>query len=48
MNSIGPVAVQTRVMQTVIDAGAGFPNEVFQNLLITRFASCEEVAELVV
>src|ERR1019366_4143736 len=48
VNSISPGAVRTRVMQTLIEAGGIIPDEILQDLLIKRFASCEEVAELVV
>ena len=48
VNSISPGAVRTRVMQTLIETGGIIPDEILQDLLIKRFASCEEVAELVV
>jgi NAD(P)-dependent dehydrogenase (short-subunit alcohol dehydrogenase family) len=47
VNSISPGAVRTWVTQNLIDAGGIVPEEIFQDLLIKRFASCEEVAELV-
>ena len=47
VNSISPGAVRTWVTQNLIDSGGIVPEETFQDLLIKRFASCEEVAELV-
>lgn len=48
MNSISPGAVRTWVTQNLIDSGAIVPEEAYQDHLIKRFASCKEVAELVV
>ncbi len=47
VNSISPGAVRTWVTQNLIDSGRIVPEETYQDLLIKRFASCEEVAELV-
>lgn len=46
-NSISPGAVRTWVTENLIQSGGIVPEEIFQDLLIKRFASCEEVAELV-
>lgn len=47
VNSISPGAVRTWVTQNLIESGGIVPEEIYQDLLIKRFASCEEVAELV-
>jgi NAD(P)-dependent dehydrogenase (short-subunit alcohol dehydrogenase family) len=47
VNSISPGAVRTWVTENLIAAGGIVPEEIFQGLLIKRFATCEEVAELV-
>ena len=47
VNSISPGAVKTWVTQNLIDSGGIVPEQLFEDLLIKRFASCEEVAELV-
>jgi cyclopentanol dehydrogenase len=47
VNSVSPGAVRTWVTQNLIDAGGIIPDELFKDTLIKRFASCEEVAELV-
>jgi NAD(P)-dependent dehydrogenase (short-subunit alcohol dehydrogenase family) len=47
VNSISPGAVKTWVTQNLIDSGSIIPDELFKDTLIKRFASCEEVAELV-
>lgn len=48
VNSISPGAVRTWVTQNLIDSGGIVPEQIFEDLLIKRFASTEEVADLVV
>jgi NAD(P)-dependent dehydrogenase (short-subunit alcohol dehydrogenase family) len=48
VNSISPGAVRTWVTQNLIDSGGIVPDELVKDLPIKRFATCEEVAELVV
>jgi 3-oxoacyl-[acyl-carrier protein] reductase len=45
--SICPAAVRTFVTQQLIDSGVIEPAKLFNKYLIKRFASCEEIAELV-
>jgi NAD(P)-dependent dehydrogenase (short-subunit alcohol dehydrogenase family) len=47
VNSICPAAVHTFVTQQLIASGGIEPAKLFQKYLIKRFASCEEIAELV-
>jgi NAD(P)-dependent dehydrogenase (short-subunit alcohol dehydrogenase family) len=47
VNSICPAAVRTFVTQQLIDTGAIEPEKLLRKYLIKRFASCEEIAELV-
>jgi NAD(P)-dependent dehydrogenase (short-subunit alcohol dehydrogenase family) len=47
VNSICPAAVRTFVTQQLIDSGVIEPAKLFNKYLIKRFASCEEIAELV-
>jgi len=47
VNSICPAAVRTFVTQQLIDSGVIQPANLFNKYLIKRFASCEEIAELV-
>lgn len=47
VNSISPGAVKTAFTSALIDSGVIDPPKLFENALIKRFGSCEEVAELV-
>jgi NAD(P)-dependent dehydrogenase (short-subunit alcohol dehydrogenase family) len=47
VNSICPAAVRTFVTQQLIDSGVIDTSKLFNKYLIKRFASCEEIAELV-
>jgi NAD(P)-dependent dehydrogenase (short-subunit alcohol dehydrogenase family) len=47
VNTISPGAVETYVTRNLIAAGVIDPPKLFEKYLIQRFASCEEVAELV-
>jgi NAD(P)-dependent dehydrogenase (short-subunit alcohol dehydrogenase family) len=47
VNAICPAAVETYVTKNLIAAGKIDPSTLFENYLIKRFASCEEIAELV-
>lgn len=47
VNSICPSAIHTHVTQGLIDTGVIVPEKLFQKYLIKRFASVEEIAELV-
>jgi NAD(P)-dependent dehydrogenase (short-subunit alcohol dehydrogenase family) len=47
VNSICPAAVLTFVTQQLIDSGVIEPAKLFDKYLIKRFATCEEIAELV-
>ena len=47
VNSISPAAVHTFVTQGLIASGVIDPATLFKKYLIKRFASCEEIAELV-
>jgi 2-deoxy-D-gluconate 3-dehydrogenase len=47
VNSISPGAVETAFTRSLIDSGVIDPPKLFENALIKRFGSCEEVAELV-
>lgn len=48
VNSISPGAVDTSVTRSLVDAGVVDPAKLFEKLLNKRFASCAEIAELVV
>jgi NAD(P)-dependent dehydrogenase (short-subunit alcohol dehydrogenase family) len=47
VNAISPAAVKTFVTENLIAAGVIVPSQLFEKYLVKRFASCEEVAELV-
>jgi NAD(P)-dependent dehydrogenase (short-subunit alcohol dehydrogenase family) len=47
VNSISPGAVKTAFTRSLIDSGVLDPPKVFEKTLIKRFASCEEIADLV-
>jgi NAD(P)-dependent dehydrogenase (short-subunit alcohol dehydrogenase family) len=47
VNCICPAAVKTFVTSNLIDSGVIDPPKLFEPYLIKRFASCEEIAELV-
>lgn len=47
VNSISPAAVETFVTRKLVDSGVIDPPKLFENYPIKRFASCEEIAELV-
>jgi 3-oxoacyl-[acyl-carrier protein] reductase len=47
VNSISPGAVETAFTRALVDSGVIDPPKLFENALIKRFGSCEEVAELV-
>lgn len=47
VNAISPAAVETFVTKKLIAAGQIDPPKLLEDYLIKRFASCEEVAELV-
>jgi NAD(P)-dependent dehydrogenase (short-subunit alcohol dehydrogenase family) len=47
VNSISPGAVETAYTRSLVDSGVIDPPKLFENALIKRFGSCEEVAELV-
>lgn len=47
VNAICPAAIRTYVTENLISAGMIDPSKLFDNYLIKRFASCEEIAELV-
>ena len=47
VNCVSPGAVRTWVTQSLIDSGGIVPEQIFEDLLLKRFATCEEVAELV-
>lgn len=48
VNAISPAAVETYVTKKLIASGVIDPPKLFEKYLIQRFASCEEIAELVV
>jgi NAD(P)-dependent dehydrogenase (short-subunit alcohol dehydrogenase family) len=48
VNTISPAAVETYVTKNLVSAGVIDPPKLFEKYLIKRFASCEEVADLVV
>jgi len=48
VNCISPGAVRTLATQRLLDAGVIVPEKILSDLLIMRFGTCEEVAELVV
>ncbi len=47
VNSISPAAVETFVTKNLIASGVIVPSKLLENYLIKRFASCEEIAELI-
>jgi NAD(P)-dependent dehydrogenase (short-subunit alcohol dehydrogenase family) len=47
VNSISPAAVETFVTKNLIASGVIVPSKLLENYLVKRFASCEEVAELI-
>lgn len=47
VNSISPGAVETAFTRSLIDSGVIDPPKLFEKALIKRFASCEEIADLV-
>lgn len=46
VNSLSPAAVETFVTKGLVESGVIDPPKLFQDYLIKRFASCEEIAEL--
>lgn len=47
VNSVSPGAVRTAVTEALIDSGGIVPEKIVSDLLIKRFGTCEEVANLV-
>jgi len=47
VNAISPAAIETYVTKNLIVAGVIDPPKLFEKYLIQRFATCEEIAELV-
>jgi NAD(P)-dependent dehydrogenase (short-subunit alcohol dehydrogenase family) len=47
VNAISPGAVDTFVTQSLVASGTIEPSKLFARYLVQRFASCEEIAELV-
>lgn len=47
VNAISPAAVETYVTKNLIASGVIDPPKLLENYLVKRFASCEEIAELV-
>ena len=47
VNAISPAAVETFVTKGLIASGVIVPSTLLERYLVKRFASCEEVAELV-
>lgn len=47
VNAISPAAIETFVTKNLVATGVIVPAELFEKYLVKRFASCEEVAELV-
>lgn len=47
VNAICPAAIQTYVTKNLVAAGVIDPQQLFEKYLQKRFASCEEIAELV-
>ncbi len=47
VNAISPAAVETFVTKNLIASGVIVPSQLLERYLVKRFASCEEVAELV-
>lgn len=47
VNSISPGAVETAYTRSLIEAGVIDPPKLFDKALVKRFASCEEVADVV-
>jgi NAD(P)-dependent dehydrogenase (short-subunit alcohol dehydrogenase family) len=46
-NTISPAAIETAHTQQLVASGVIDPPKLFEPYLIKRFASCEEIAELV-
>jgi len=46
VNCISPSAVRTWVTQKMIDSGGIVPEQLFEDFIIKRFGTCEEIAEL--
>jgi len=47
VNSLSPAAVETFVTKGLVASGVIDPPKLFQDYLVKRFATCEEIAELV-
>ena len=47
VNSISPAAIETFVTKNLIASGVIVPSKLLEDYLVKRFASCEEIAELV-
>lgn len=47
VNAVSPAAVETYVTKNLVSAGIIDPPKLFERYLVKRFASCEEIAELV-
>jgi NAD(P)-dependent dehydrogenase (short-subunit alcohol dehydrogenase family) len=47
VNAISPAAVETFVTKKLIASGVIVPSKLLEDYLVKRFASCEEIAELV-
>jgi 3-oxoacyl-[acyl-carrier protein] reductase len=47
VNAISPGAVKTFVTSNLIASGVIDPEKIMERYLVKRFASCEEIAELV-
>jgi NAD(P)-dependent dehydrogenase (short-subunit alcohol dehydrogenase family) len=47
VNAISPAAVETFVTKSLIASGVIVPSQLLEKYLVKRFASCEEVADLV-
>ena len=47
VNSISPGAVETAYTRSLIESGVIHPPDLFAKALVKRFASCEEIADLV-
>jgi len=47
VNTISPGAVETYVTRSLVAAGVIDPPKLFEKYLVQRFASCDEIAELV-
>ncbi|MGB8011873.1 MAG: SDR family oxidoreductase [Terriglobales bacterium] len=47
INAISPAAIETFVTKNLIASGVIVPSKLLEDYLVKRFASCEEIAELV-